>query len=58
MPLLAAFTLGLAPVVAYGVVQATLGPDDDVPVTFDFMLHLAMSRIVFTLNPLDFQNRV
>jgi hypothetical protein len=43
LPLLAAFALGLAPVVTYGVVQVAVGPDFELSVTVIFMLHLAMS---------------
>jgi uncharacterized protein with PQ loop repeat len=46
LPLFAAFTLGLAPVVTYGVLQVTVGPDHEMPVTVIFMTHLAMSMVL------------
>ena len=48
-PLFAAFALGLAPVVTYGIVQAAVGPDYELPVTVIFMLHLAMSMVLLLI---------
>jgi len=44
-PLLAAFTLGLVPVVTYGVLQTTVGPDYETPVTVVFVTHLVMTMV-------------
>jgi hypothetical protein len=49
LPLFAAFTLGLAPVATYGVLQAAVGPDHEVPVTVVFMIHLAMSMVLLLI---------
>ena len=45
-PLFAAFTVGLAPVMAYGVLQAVFGPDHEMPVYVTFVIHLAMSMVL------------
>jgi hypothetical protein len=48
-PLFAAFTLGLAPVVTYGVLQTAVGPDYETPVTVIFVIHLAMSMALLLI---------
>ena len=48
-PLFAAFTVGLAPVVAYGVLQAVFGPDHEMPEYVTFVIHLAMSMVLLLI---------
>src|SRR5947209_1727689 len=43
LPLAAAFGLALVTVVPNPVIQATIGPDDELPVAVIFMTHLAIS---------------
>jgi hypothetical protein len=45
----AAFTLGLAPVVTYGVLQTTVGPDYETPVAVIFVTHLVMPMVLLLM---------
>lgn len=49
LPLFAAFTLGLAPVVAYGILQTISGPDDEPLVIVIFLIHLVMSMALLLM---------